>query len=183
MNPAHYEILEEINKLVVLCCCYAYWFNPMNQSICTSTVYSLLTKPVANTVSCILNIPDMPLAAYFWFCAFVQHLWCVWVCVLLAFSVQLLDVVIAHSRVSPAPFPPLGGALWLLTADCSHQQRCMYGLETQPAGIWEEQSRICAHKSDRCMVCHYLPLIIILSLFFILWATLAQLKNICTVAL
>lgn len=60
--------------------------------------------------------------------------------------------------------------LWLLT---SALRRVRAGAWTRPAGIWEEQSRIYTHKSDRCMACHYLPLIIILPLLFILWATSA----------
>lgn len=57
----------------------------------------------------------------------------------------------------------LSSALWCVLA----------GAPPQPAGIWEAASRIYTHKSDRCMVCHYLPLIIILPLLFIPWATLA----------
>ncbi len=57
----------------------------------------------------------------------------------------------------------------------------------RPPGIWGEQSRIYTHKSDRCMACHYLPLIIIVPPIFIHWAALAVfpvwLRNICTVAL
>ena len=68
----------------------------------------------------------------------------------------------------------LSSALWCVQA----------GAQTRSAGTWEEHSRIYAHKSDRCMVCHYPPLIITLPVLFILWATLAVLfRNVCTVTL
>lgn len=73
--------------------------------------------------------------------------------------------------------PTLSTALWTVWPQ----------VQSQPAGIREEQSRIYTHKSDRCIVCHYLPLIIILLLLFIPWTTLAVfpgwLTNICAVAL
>lgn len=46
-----------------------------------------------------------------------------------------------------------------------------------PAGIWEEQRRMCDHKSDGCMVCRYPPLIILLPHLFIPWATSAALPS------
>lgn len=129
---------------------------------------------------------DIPLAACLlraslWFCACLQAiLMCatarVCVCArsgLLALNCWMLSLPIAERVQLHSPLRSVLCALWLLTADSSHQHCVVYGLERRPGRQVEEQSRIYTHKSDRCMVCHYLPLIIILPLLFILWATLA----------
>lgn len=101
---------------------------------------------------------------------------CVCVCArsgLLALNCWMLSLPIAERVQLHSPLRSVLCALWLLTADSSHQHCVVYGVERRPGRQVEEQSRIYTHKSDRCMVCHYLPLIIILPLLFILWATLA----------
>lgn len=107
---------------------------------------------------------------------------CYWVFAFVC-ATQLSDDVIAHSRAGLAPF---SFALWLPTADSSHQHLwcVMAGAQTRPPGLCEEQSRRCAHTSDRCTRCHYPPLIIILPVLVILRASLAfypaWLQNSCS---
>lgn len=112
--------------------------------------------------------------------SYYMHLW---VCVCVVLNCWMLSLPVAERvQLRSPPF-----ALWLLSADSFHQHCGSYGLERWPGRQVEEQSRICTHKSDRYMACHYFPLTIILLLLFILWATLAVfaawLRNICGVAL
>lgn len=90
------------------------------------------------------------------------------------------------SSILPFTLCPMIAYRWLLSS--AHTALCVWaGAQTQPPGKQLEPSRTHTHISDRCMMCHYPPLIIILPLLFILWATLAfflvYLRSICTVAL
>lgn len=121
-----------------------------------------------------------------WFCA-VHFDVCVSVCVCsgpLVLDCWMLSLPVAEWLQLHSPLRSVIAHRWLF----SSALLCVrLRAQTRPPGIWEEPSRIYTHKSDRCMVCHYPPLIIILPLLFILWATLAvfpaRLRNICTVAL
>lgn len=139
--------------------------------------------PCSSISATLLPVPYIP---FYGSLPYYRPLWymllsvCMCVCVC---ATQLSDDVIAHSRAGPAPF---FFALWLPTADSSHQHLwcVMAGAQTRPPGLCKEQSRRCAHTSDRCTRCHYPPLIIILPVLDILGYSLAfypaWLQNSCS---
>lgn len=141
----------------------------VSEHSCISSLYLVILFPVVpyqRRCCLFLTHPFMVL------CPIIGHCdICYWVFAFVC-ATQLSDDVIAHSRAGLAPF---SFALWLPTADSSHQHLwcVMAGAQTRPPGLCEEQSRRCAHTSDRCTRCHYPPLIIILPVLVILRASLA----------
>lgn len=123
------------NTLLFFC---IYLFEYMVHRLSPLNLSSYLVQSHTPLAACLLYTP-------LWFCDFFpgQFKVCATVCVrvLWALSAQLLDVVIADSRASPAPFSPSLSALRLLTADSSHQHCGVCLQERRPSRQVYERRR------------------------------------------